>query len=168
MSPFRSHQMTFRQGITHVYQSSFYQTPSDDEDFDDEDEDIDDEEDTEDEDPYKEMASSEFEEDSSSLAYSNVDWGGALGSLRDRIGDFETGRAGTVSNALFRTMTRKTPNEAIGSFINGANPEVVAAMSSAVNTLLGGLSNPSMGVETIVKASGEKIGALCFQLQMTG
>jgi hypothetical protein len=160
--------MTFRQGITHVYQSSFYQTPSDDEDFDDEDEDIDDEEDTEDEDPYKEMASSEFEEDSSSLAYSNVDWGGALGSLRDRIGDFETGRAGTVSNALFRSMTRKTPNEAIGGFINGANPEVVAAMSSAVNTLLGGLSNPSMGTETIVKASGEKIGALCFQLQMTG
>ena len=31
-----------------------------------------------------------------------------------------------------------------------------------------GLSSPAAGVETLVKASGEKIGSLCFQLQMTG
>lgn len=31
-----------------------------------------------------------------------------------------------------------------------------------------GLSSPTSGVETVVKASGEKIGSLCFQLQMTG
>lgn len=31
-----------------------------------------------------------------------------------------------------------------------------------------GLSSPTAGVETLVKASGEKIGSLCFQLQMTG
>ena len=31
-----------------------------------------------------------------------------------------------------------------------------------------GLSSPTSGIETIVKASGDKIGSLCFQLQMTG
>lgn len=127
-----------------------------------EDEDEDDEDDEE-PDPYAEKASSEFVESGSGL-----DWGGALGKLRQRVSDVESGESQSPSKALFRIMTSQTPNQAIGTFVNTANPQVVAAMSGAVSTLLGGLSNPAMGVETIVKASGEKIGSLCFQLQMTG
>lgn len=137
--------------------------------FDDEDEEEDDDEE-DDDDPYAQLASSEFLEDSSSSLAgptTSVDWGGALGTLRDRIGDQEKGLVGPP-NALFRLMTSQSPNETIGTFVSQANPQVVAAMSGAVSSLLGGLTNPAMGVETIVKASGEKIGSLCFQLQMTG
>jgi len=41
-------------------------------------------------------------------------------------------------------------------------------MSGAVSSLLGGLSNPAMGIETVVQTSSEKLGQLCFQLMMTG
>lgn len=43
------------------------------------------------------------------------------------------------------------------------------AVSSFIDTdRKTGLSSPTAGVETLVKASGDKIGSLCFQLQMTG
>ena len=136
---------------------------------DDDDDDDNDDEEEEEEDPYTQAASSEFEEDSSKLALSktSVDWGGAYGKLRQRFEDVETGKTGP-SNTLFRIMSKETPNEAISNFVKEANPEVVAAMSGAISSLLGGLSNPVMGVETIVKANREKLGNLCFQLQMTG
>lgn len=133
------------------------------EDYEDE-EDEDEEDEDEESDPYSEKASSEFLESHGS----GLDWGGALGTLRERVNDVESGASQSPSNALFRIMTSQTPNQAIGNFINTANPQVVAAMSGAVSSLLGGLSSPAMGVETIVRASGEKIGSLCFQLQMTG
>jgi len=41
-------------------------------------------------------------------------------------------------------------------------------MTGAVSSLLGGLSNPAMGIEMVVQASSEKLGKLCFQLIMTG
>jgi len=42
-------------------------------------------------------------------------------------------------------------------------------MSDAVGSLIGGMgTNPAMGVDVIAKVKGEKLGALCFQLQMTG
>ncbi|KAL7470167.1 hypothetical protein ACHAXS_010423 [Conticribra weissflogii] len=97
-----------------------------------------------------------------------LDWGSALTTLRSRVSDIESGKSNSPSNALFRTVSRERPNEAIGRFVREANPEVVAAMTGAVSSLLGGLSNPSMGVEMIVQASGEKLGNLCFQLMMTG
>eukprot|EP00536_Pseudo-nitzschia_multiseries_P010714 jgi/Psemu1/243150/estExt_Genewise1.C_3360041 len=97
-----------------------------------------------------------------------MDWGGALGALRTRVDDLESGKGGDPSQALFRMMSAPSPNQIIGRFVASANPQVVQAMSGAVTSLLGGLSNPSMGVEVQVKASGEKIGSLCFQLQMTG
>lgn len=126
------------------------------------------------EDPYVGLASSEFgEESSSALATSDalatdLDWGGALGSLRSRMEDVESGTSGDPSQALFRMMSAPTPNQLIGKFVSSADPQVVQAMSGAVTSLLGGLSSPNMGVEVQVKASGEKIGSLCFQLQMTG
>lgn len=129
-----------------------------------EDEDDDDDDEEEDDDHYSKKASEEFLE----RATSGLDWGGALGTLRERVSDVESGASQSPSNALFRVMTSQTPNEAIGNFISTADRQVVAAMSGAVSSLLGGLSNPAMGVETVVKASGEKIGSLCFQLQMTG
>jgi Ca2+-binding EF-hand superfamily protein len=139
---------------------------------DDDEEEDDDEKEEEVSDPYTEKASSEFLQDETGLlatqGRTSLDWGGALGKLRERVGDMESGRSQSPSNALFRLMTSQTPNQAIGHFIQTANPQVVAAMSGAVNSLLGGLSNPAMGVEVVVKASGEKIGSLCFQLQMTG
>lgn len=144
-------------------------------DFDDDDED-----DVLEDDPYVGLASSEFGDadassSSSALATTgsealttDLDWGGALGSLRTRMEDVESGTSGDPSQALFRMMSAPSPNQIIGKFVSSANPQVVQAMSGAVTSLLGGLSNPNMGVELQVKASGEKIGSLCFQLQMTG
>ena len=126
-------------------------------------------------DPYMANAASEFldggnDSGSSSLApmgATSLDWGGALDTLRDRVDDIESGKSG-APNALFRLMAAETPNQTMGTFIQEADPTVVSAMSGAVGSLLGGLSNPSMGIEVVVKASGEKLGNLCFQLMMTG
>jgi len=143
----------------------------------------DDEDGSEDEslDPYLEAAPSEFMEEpkddgsSSALSFqggeigrSNLDWGGEYGKLAERIEDIETGMSQSPSKALFRIMTSESPNQAISNFLKTANPQVVGAMSGAVSSLLGGLSRPSTGIETIVKTTGDKIGNLCFQLQMTG
>ena len=151
-----------------------------DEDEDEEDEE-DEDEDEEDEDAaYKESAVSEFldDEDSSRtndnagmvlpVGSSALDWGGEYDTLRERIEDSASGKSQNPSYALFRVMTAETPNQTIARFVLKAKPELVQAMSGAVNALLGGLSNPAMGMETIVKASGDKIANLCFQLQMTG
>jgi hypothetical protein len=151
------------------------------EEVDNEEEDDDDEDDDDDdfvEDPYESRAKSEFldqPKSSSGLVRSSpsepkttVDWGGALGKLRERLDDVASGKSQDPSNALFRLMSSQSPNQAIGSFVNTANPQVVQAMSGAVSSLLGGLSNPQMGHEVIVKASGDKIANLCLQLQMTG
>jgi hypothetical protein len=150
----------------------------DDDEEEEEEEEDDDDDEEEEEDPYTRAAASEFkdpEKKSSALATlgSNLDstimdWGGALGKLRERVGDVESGKSSDPSHALFRMMSSETPNQVIGQFITTANPQVVQAISGAVGSLLGGLSNPSMGVETVVKATGDKVGSLCFQLQMTG
>ena len=152
----------------------------------DEDDQLDNDEEEEEEeepDPYTERASSEFEDtiigresaitkrDNNTLTVrprTNLDWGGALGKLRERVDDVESGKSQDPSQALFRIMSSETPNQLIGKFVATAKPQVVQAMSGAVTSLLGGLSSPAMGVETLVKASGERIGSLCFQLQMTG
>jgi hypothetical protein len=153
---------------------------ADDDDNDDDDDDI------LDTDPYAQTAPSEFTEDddlpkiiSGSLAKalarqsrqlntSPLDWGGALSTLRSRVSDIEEGKSTNPSTALFRSISRERPNEAIGRFVREANPEVVAAMTGAVGGLLGSLSNPAMGIEVIVQASSEKLANLCFQLMMTG
>jgi|UniRef100_A0A8J9SBP6 hypothetical protein len=129
-------------------------------------------------DSYMVNASSEFLDDTSASSGNMVksesspaktlDWGGALGKLRQRVEDMESGKAGDASQVLFRLMSSESPNQAIGSFVSSANPQVVQAMSGAVSSLLGGLSNPQMGADVLVKASGDKIGSLCFHLQMTG
>mmetsp|Transcript_28918 Transcript_28918/g.53401 ORF Transcript_28918/g.53401 Transcript_28918/m.53401 type:complete len:559 (-) Transcript_28918:75-1751(-) len=152
-------------------------------------EDDDDDEDITDDEPYAQTAPSEFTENenttqsipststnlakaiarqSRELNTSPLDWGGALSTLRSRVSDIESGTSTNPSTALFRTISRERPNEAIGRFVREANPEVVSAMTGAVSSLLGSLSNPAMGVEMIVQASTEKLGNLCFQLMMTG
>lgn len=125
------------------------------------------------EDPYTQVASSEFLESASesvllNMATSSLDWGGEIGKLRQRMGDIESGKSQDPSHVLFRLLSAKSPNQLIGNFINSANPQVVQAMSGAISSLLGGLSSPQMGVETIVRSTADKIGNLCFQLQMTG
>ena len=150
-------------------------------DDDEGDDDLEDEEDDEDIplDPYQQVATSEFEEDpasnmsalttmDSTQPATTLDWGGALSKLRERVQDVETGKSQDPSHVLFRVLSSPTPNQLIGRFVTDANPQVVQAMSGAVQALLGGLSSPQAGIETIVKASGDKIGSLCFQLQMTG
>jgi hypothetical protein len=131
-------------------------------------------------DPYIEAASSEFKESSKEkfsqvrlargsdidMGKSSLDWGGEYGKLSNRIEDVKNGAAKKPSQVLFRILTAESPNQTISSFLKAANPQVVRAMSGAVASLLGSLSRP--GIETIVKATGEKIGNLCFQLQMTG
>ena len=158
-------------------------TESELEEEDDDDEDDDEQE----EDPYTKVAASEFQDDDNKkdtrrendigaltflgedkLETTMMDWGGALSTLRERVDDVESGKAQNPSHVLFRMMSSQTPNQIIGQFVSNADPMVVQAMSGAVGSLLGGLSNPNMGVETLVKASGEKLGSLCFQLQMTG
>lgn len=139
------------------------------------------------EDAYQAIAASEFVEDlsqkntppqstsvvkaSSALATptTTVDWGGALGKLRQRVEDIESGKSTDPSHSLFRLMSSQTPSQQIASFVSTASPSVVTAMSSAISSLLGGLaSTPVSGFDTVVKASSEKLGSLCFQLQMTG
>eukprot|EP00554_Chaetoceros_debilis_P001077 CAMPEP_0194088092 /NCGR_PEP_ID=MMETSP0149-20130528/27770_1 /TAXON_ID=122233 /ORGANISM="Chaetoceros debilis, Strain MM31A-1" /LENGTH=534 /DNA_ID=CAMNT_0038771671 /DNA_START=42 /DNA_END=1646 /DNA_ORIENTATION=+ len=155
--------------------------------YDDEDDDEDDDDDEEEEKSiYEEFASSEFDvgEDDGSISSSSsmtpsflqrdedkpIDWGGEYGTLRSRAADSAASPTGKIgaSRALFRIMTADSPTMAVSKFVEGASPQVVTAMSSAVANLLGGLANPGAGVETIVKANGEKLGSLCFQLQMTG
>jgi len=129
--------------------------------------------------PYEERAASEFLDsprDAGDMVLSNsrgqpttaIDWGGALGTLRDRMDDVESGKSQDPAHALFRLLSAESPNQSIGKFITSASPKVVQAMSTAVSSLLGGLSNPAIGVETIVSATGDKVASLCFQLQMTG
>jgi len=132
-------------------------------------------------DPYQALAASEFVDTKDTEAYASAitrrnadlgetktDWGGEIGKLRQRVEDVESGLSKDPSQALFRIMSSKQPNVLIGDFVQSANPKTVQAMSGAVGSLLGGLATPTSGIDTIVKGSGEKIGSLCFQLQMTG
>lgn len=171
---------TCRRYLQNADPFNFSQNDDDDEvDSDEEDDDDDDDDDDFLEDPYERRAKSEFLDppksstgdlvrSSPSEPKTSVDWGGALSRLRERLDDVASGKSQDPSNALFRLMSSQSPNQAIGSFVNTANPQVVQAMSGAVSSLLGGLSNPQMGHEVIVKASGDKIANLCLQLQMTG
>jgi len=143
-------------------------------------EDEEEEDDNDDDDPYTTNASSEFQEtdrgnksessddDSGETLTTLTDWGGALSTLRQRIDDVETGKSQNPSQVLFRIMSSSPPTETIRKFVNEANPEIVQAMSGTVQGMLGGLSNPMTGIETIVTANSDKLSALCFQLQMTG
>ena len=144
---------------------------------DDDDEEDDDDEDDEEElelDPYEQVATSEFvdksdinedDEGGGVLATTGgevstgMDWGGALSRLRERVDDVESGKSQNPSQALFRLMSSQSPNQAIGTFVRDANPQVVQAMSGAVGSLLGGLASPQSVVEMVEKATGEKSGS---------
>jgi len=173
----RQHRNHLKTAISPPSQTSLY---ADDEntldpiasnDGDEEDEEVDEEE--EEESLYEQFAASEFETDDPGELTSplsspqGIDWGGEYDTLRERTADSLSGRVGPPL-ALFRIMTTKNPNDSIADFVSTADPQVVEAMGGAVQSLLGGLANPAAGVETIVKANGEKLGNLCFQLQMTG
>jgi len=161
---------------------SLFQRPKDDDNYDTNDDNMNDNDDTDEEErpsSYEQNAESEFQHSSGhAITQYNrkdkpqIDWGGEYDNLRSRINDMTQYSTKSPTEqearALFRTMTMETPNEAIMNFVNSASTEVVSAMSSAVTNLLGGLATPGMGVETIVKANGDKLGSLCFQLQMTG
>jgi len=138
-----------------------------------EDDEDDEDEDEGEDDAYTQLAPSEFKEDEVetsnglSLGETLIDWGSEYDKLRDRQEDVNSGKVGPAKT-LFRMMQSDNPNVAIGNFVKNANPEVVNVMTSAVTALLGGLSNPLTGMDTIIKTNGEKLGSLCFQLQMTG
>ena len=132
---------------------------------------------------YLQSASSEFKQDgaddeddgealtlssSAPLDQPTTNWQEEYTQLSNRVSESKSGQAATPSKALFRLMTLESPNESIRSFVTSASPTVISAMSGTVQSLLGGLAKPGAGVETIVKANGEKLGSLCFQLQMTG
>ena len=165
--------------------------------YDEADDDDDDDDDDVDDDPYTQVAHSEFSDadnadenttpddasssittttSSSSATASTsaltttteINWSSALAQLSNRVDDIEKGVSQNPAQTLFRMMSSETPNQMIGTFVATANPTVVQAMSGAITSLLGGLSNPSLGIDTIVKAPRSKIGTLCFQLQMTG
>lgn len=83
----------------------------------------------------------------------------------NKINDGQTGG----SAILFDMMSSMTPSQVITDFMMTAQPLVINAMSDAVAGLLGGLgTNQAMGIGVVAKVKGEKLGALCFQLQMTG
>ena len=87
-------------------------------------------------------------------------------SLSRRAADLAAGRTGS-SDVLFRQLTPVLPSEGIRKFISGSSPVVLSAMSDAIGALMGGLANPAVGAGIVVKADGEKLAALCFQLQKT-
>lgn len=103
----------------------------------------------------------------SSLVLENNDWADASTSLSRRAADLAAGRT-SPKDVLFRQLTSDLPSEGIRKFISGSSPVVLNAMSDAVGALMGGLANPAVGAGIVVKADGEKLAALCFQLQMTG
>lgn len=122
----------------------------DDDEGEEEEEEEEEDEEEEQPDPYLATAKEEFEEklpkESSALAMLDggklttfEDWGGALGKLRQRVEDVETGKSQDPSHALFRLMSSQTPNQLIGKFVTSANPQTVQAMSGAVSSLLGGM-----------------------------
>jgi len=140
---------------------SFVVILGDDDDDDDDREEEEEEEDEEDEtevDGYTQTAREEFQEmstpptsSSSALTTKGMnggggggglvtkqDWGGALGKLRQRMEDMESGKSDDPSHLLFRVMSSQTPNQLIGKFVTTANPQTVQAMSGAVSSLLGG------------------------------
>ena len=109
----------------------------------------DEEEEEQEDDVYTQAAKEEFEEsispkDSSALTITSgklttlEDWGSALGKLRQRVEDVESGKNQDPSHALFRLMSSQSPNQVIGKFVMSANPQTVQAMSGAVSSLLGG------------------------------
>jgi hypothetical protein len=55
-----------------------------------------------------------------------MDWGGALGKLRERVGDMDTGKSA------------ETPNQVIVNLSPPSIQKIVQAMSGAVSSLLGG------------------------------
>ena len=65
-------------------------------------------------------------------------------------------------------MSLSPLTKTIRKFVNEANPEILQVMSGTVQGMLGGLSNPMTGIETIVTANSDGLSNLCFQLQMTG
>lgn len=156
-----------RGGFVNIAAGWLRMSPDDDDD-DYEMQEEDDEEEEPEEEEYEKMAPSEFRESdvdpddddslsvnatlldprrsSQSLGTTSVDWGGALSVLRNRASDVESGRGSEPPVALFRTVTREKPNEAVGRFVREGNPEVVAAMTGAVSALLGTLSDPSGGI----------------------
>lgn len=111
---------------------------------------------------------SEDEEEEEVEFTTDTDWGGALAELRSRMDKINSGSTGG-SAILFDMMSSMTPSQVITDFMLTAQPLVINAMSDAVAGLLGGMgTNPNMGIEVVAKVKGEKLGALCFQLQMTG
>lgn len=121
----------------------------DDDNYEDDDNEDDEDDEEVEVDPYTQAAKEEFigttEATTSALATSRSgdlvtkqDWGGALGKLRQRVEDTETGKSEDPSHALFRLMSAQTPNQVIGQFVTSANPQTVQAMSGAVSSLLGG------------------------------
>ncbi|GMH64678.1 hypothetical protein TrRE_jg6840 [Triparma retinervis] len=97
-----------------------------------------------------------------------TDWGGALAELRSRMNKINDGQTGG-SAILFDMMSSMTPSQVITDFMMTAQPLVINAMSDAVAGLVGGMgTNKAMGIGVVAKVKGEKLGALCFQLQMTG
>jgi hypothetical protein len=118
----------------------------DDDEKDDEQEEAEKEEEME-EDSHAQLASSKFQdnddESSSSSALTTktnsnsnsnsnsnnvpataIDWGGALGQLRKRAQDVNSGQASDPPHVLFRTMSLQKPNQIIGKFVTSANPQV--------------------------------------------
>ena len=66
-------------------------------------------------------------------------------------------------------LSSQPPSTVITDFLETAQPLVINAMSDAVAGIIGGMgSNPTLGISVTAKVTGSKLGALCFQLQMTG
>ena len=72
----------------------------------------------------------------------------------------------TPTQKLFELATAKSPNALMMDFLTNASPEVLKAMQSYVASLFGAL--PSIGATAETTTTGDKLGTLLLQLQMTG
>ena len=62
-------------------------------------------------------------------------------------------------------MSSSPPTETIRKLVNEANPEIVQAMSGAIQGMLDGLSDPMTGIEIIVTVNSDKLNALFFSFK---
>ena len=89
-----------------------------------------------------------------------------MGTLRKRIARIQESGLATPAQAYFDIATQKSPSIVLRDFSLEASPRVKQAMQDAVVSLLGNL--PTLQFDEKVTTTGDRLGALMLQLQMTG
>mmetsp|Transcript_52973 Transcript_52973/g.103620 ORF Transcript_52973/g.103620 Transcript_52973/m.103620 type:complete len:292 (-) Transcript_52973:441-1316(-) len=90
-------------------------------------------------------------------------WDVQMGKIKGQMGSKIFQSSG---NPYFDIVSRISPNELIGRFADVAPRHVQEAAKLTIVELIGKLQD--FALETTILTTTEKLGSLCFQLQMTG